>query len=182
VAVSANTTTKTDSSELAMVVIEPITATNAAAFRTVRLLALQNSPGAFSGTYARESVLTDAEWNQRIETWNGDCGIGYLAAEDGAWCGIAGALLDAQDTSTAQLLSMWVAPGHRRSGVGKALVDAIEAWARSRAVQTLRLMVTSHNPAAIDFYTRIGFTMTGRTGPYPNDRAVFEYEMAKRLE
>jgi hypothetical protein len=68
-----------------MVVIEPITATNAAAFRTVRLLALQDSPGAFSGTYARESVLTDAEWSQRIANWNGDRGIGYLAKQDGAW-------------------------------------------------------------------------------------------------
>jgi ribosomal protein S18 acetylase RimI-like enzyme len=165
-----------------MVVIEPITATNAAAFRSVRLLALQESPGAFSGTYARESVLSDAEWHQRVANWNGDCGIGYLAKQDGAWCGIAGALLDVQDASTAQLLSMWVAPGHRRSGVGKDLVDAIAAWARSRAARTLRLMVTSHNPAAIDFYTRIGFTMTGRTGPYPNDPAVFEHEMAKRIE
>ena len=164
-----------------MPTLEHITSTNAPAFRTVRLHALQDSPGAFSSTYARECAFSDAEWQQRIANWNGDRGVGYLALEHATYCGIVGGLLDAQDAATAQLISVWVAPGHRRSGVGKALVDAVAVWAQSRAANTLQLMVTSNNRTAIDFYTRIGFSMTGRTRPYPNDPAVFEYEMAKSL-
>jgi ribosomal protein S18 acetylase RimI-like enzyme len=162
--------------------LEPIAPANASAFKTVRLQALQDSPGAFGSTYAHESQFSDDDWNRRIANWNGERGIGYLAVENGAYCGIAGALLDAQDTATAQLVSMWVAPSHRRTRVGEELVSAIHEWAKSRGAQTLRLMVTSNNGAAIDFYTHIGFTMTGKTGPYPNNPAVFEYEMAKPVE
>jgi ribosomal protein S18 acetylase RimI-like enzyme len=42
-------------------------------------------------------------------------------------------------------------------------------------------MVTSANHAAIAFYQRLGFAMTGRTETYPNDPALFEHEMAKML-
>lgn len=164
-----------------MPTLEPITPANASAFKKVRLQALQDFPGAFGGTYAHESQFSDNEWNQRITNWNGDRGIGYLAVENGTYCGIAGAILDAEDSATAQLLSMWVAPGYRRTRVGEALVGAIDAWAQSRGARTLRLMVTSTNRSAIDFYARIGFAITGRTGPYPNDPAVFEYEMAKSI-
>jgi hypothetical protein len=45
----------------------------------------------------------------------------------------------------------------------------------------LLLMVTSKNSTAIRFYEQCGFAMTGNTGPYPNDPALFEYEMAKSL-
>jgi len=40
------------------------------------------------------------------------------------------------------------------------------------------LSVVSTNEAAISFYLRLGFTMTGKTEPYPNDPALIEYEMA----
>jgi ribosomal protein S18 acetylase RimI-like enzyme len=162
--------------------LEPITPQNASAFKMVRLRALQDSPGAFSSTHAHEWQFSDDEWNRRIANWNGERGIGYLAIEEGTYCGIAGALLDAQDSTTAQLVSMWVAPSHRRTRVGEALVGGIQAWAASRGTRWLRLMVTSNNGPAIDFYKRIGFTMTGKTGLYPNNADVFEYEMAKPLE
>ena len=164
-----------------MTVLQPITSANASAFKTVRLQALQDSPGAFSSTYARESQFTEEDWNQRIRNWNGERGVGYLALDGETHCGIAGSILDIHDPSTAQLISMWVAPSQRRSRVGKALVEAVFAWAKERSARRLRLMVTSNNPTAIAFYTRLGFTMTGKTEPYPNDASVFEYEMAKLI-
>jgi len=42
----------------------------------------------------------------------------------------------------------------------------------------LLLMVTSNNEPAMRFYEKLGFTRTGRTEPYSNDPAVFEYEMS----
>jgi ribosomal protein S18 acetylase RimI-like enzyme len=74
-----------------------------------------------------------------------------------------------------------VDPGYRRAGAGEQLIDAVIEWATSRAVRELKLMVTSVNLGAIAFYERMGFTMTGRTGPYPNDSAITEYEMIRVL-
>ena len=148
-------------------------------FKAVRLSALQESPSAFGSTYAREAAFTESEWKARIERWNGVMGIGFLALDGQDLCGIAGALLDLGDSSRAQLVSMWTAPAHRRRGVGSLLVNAVLDWARQGNVQTLLLMVTSQNDSATRFYERLGFAMTGRTEPYPNDPAVLEYEMAR---
>ena len=72
---------------------------------------------------------------------------------------------------------MWVAPPHRGIGLSTVLIDAIRTWAVSIGITQLRLMVTSPNDRAIRFYERYGFTKTGHTEPWPNDPALFEYEM-----
>lgn len=95
--------------------------------------------------------------------------------EAGAPCGIVGGFLDAQDAKLALLVSMWTAPTHRQRGVGQLLVKGIIRWAASRGAHTLQLTVVSANQAAISFYKRMGFVMTGRTEPYPNDPALVEY-------
>jgi len=78
-----------------------------------------------------------------------------------------------------QLISMWVTHEARRSGVGRMLIDAIVAWAAERGVKTIKLMVTSVNDGAMEFYRRNGFAMTGKTEPYPNDDRLIEYEMVR---
>ena len=161
-----------------MVAIEPITRENMFLFKAVRLRALQNAPHAFSATYAKESQFDDAEWLRRTERMNGDKGVGFLAMDGDAGCGIVGAFLDANDVTQAQLVSMWMAPTYRQRGVGRLLVNEVLSWARRRGACTLLLMVTSNNEPAIRFYERLGFTRTGRTEPYPNDPAVLEYEMS----
>jgi ribosomal protein S18 acetylase RimI-like enzyme len=164
-----------------MVFIEPITLENLPAFRETRLRALQDTPGAFGSTYARESQMTDEEWRNRAQRWNGEKGIGLLAFDDGIACGIAGCFLDSNDPSHAQLISMWAAPSHRRRGVGRMLVDSVTAWARSRGVIVLHLFVVANNHDAIQFYERLGFARTGRSEPYPNDPALTEYDMARSV-
>ena len=161
-----------------MITIDRITPHNLAIFKDIRLRALQDTPLAFGSTYADESKLTDADWLNRATRWNGDRGVGFLAFDAGTPSGIAGSFLDEQDPTRAKLISMWVAPSHRRRGVGCLLVQAVLAWARLRQVRTLLLMVTSVNDSAIRFYERLGFTLTGCTEPYPNDPAILEYEMS----
>ena len=134
---------------------------------------------AFGSTYAREVGFPESEWLARLERWNGEMGIGFLAVDGDAGCGIAGALLDLQDESRAQLVSMWTAPTYRRKGVGQLLVKAVLDWVRRRSVKTLSLMVVSTNDRAIRFYEQLGFVKTGKTEPYPNDPAILEYEMAQ---
>lgn len=164
-----------------MVTLEQITAHNVAAFKAVRLRALRDAPMAFGSTYAREVQFDDAEWTQRAARWNGENGIGFLAMDGDAACGIAGSFLDEADPKRAQLISMWTAPTHRQRGIGRMLVDQIAGWARSRGADALQLMVTSINEPAMLFYQQLGFSRTGRTDPYPNDSSLIEYEMARLL-
>jgi len=163
-----------------MIRIEPITVENADLFRVVRLRALRESPTAFGSTYARESAFDDAEWVRRIERFSGQQGIGFLAMDDAEPCGMAGALIE--PCNQAQLVSMWTAPEHRQQGIGRLLVDAVLAWAVSHGLQLVRLMVTSSNEPAMRFYDSLGFACTGRIEPYPNDAALVEWEMARRID
>jgi len=164
-----------------MVLVEPVTLRNLGMFIDVRLRALQESPWAFGSTYARERAFTEEDWKTRLERWNSVTGVGYVAIEDGAACGIAGALLEEEDPTRAQLVSMWTAPTHRRTGIGRMLVGEVASWAAQRGVRVLQLMVTSMNEPAMRFYERLGFTRTGRVEPYPNDPSMVEYEMAWKV-
>ncbi|MGA3048180.1 MAG: GNAT family N-acetyltransferase [Terracidiphilus sp.] len=164
-----------------MITIEPIGPGNAETYKAVRLRALLDTPSAFGSTYARESQFTDAEWMKRVNNANGEKGIGYLAMEGDVACGIAGGLLDKEDATRASLVSMWTAPSHRQRGVGRLLVDEVIGWAQSREVRRMLLMVVSTNQPAILFYKRLGFTFTGRTEPYPNDRTLIEFEMSREI-
>ncbi|MGA3087342.1 MAG: GNAT family N-acetyltransferase [Terriglobales bacterium] len=161
-----------------LIAISRITPQNASVFKAVRLRALQDAPHAFSSTFAEESRFADAEWLARIERMNGNRGVGFLAIDGETACGIAGSFLNQGDATRAQLVSMWTAPTHRLQGVGRLLISEILNWAHLRNARTLLLMVTSNNEPAIQFYERLGFTRTGRVEPYPNDPAVFEYEMS----
>ena len=164
-----------------MIRIEQVVLENLGTFIDVRLRALQESPWAFGSTYARESAFTNQEWKARLERWDGVIGVGFMAYDDDLVCGIAGVLLDENDETRAQLVSMWTAPTHRREGIGRLLVEAMMAWAIQRGVRLLLLMVTSKNESAMRFYEDLGFTRTGRMEPYPNDASMVEYEMARRL-
>ena len=162
-----------------MIAIEPITARNLEAFKEVRLRALQESPGAFGSTYAREAQFTDADWARRLERWDGTSGAGFLATDGDCVCGIAGVLLDEADRARAQLVSMWTAPAFRRRGTGRLLIESVERWCLAHGVVVLVLMVTSNNDAATVFYERLGFARTGKILPYPNGPAVQEFEMLR---
>lgn len=164
-----------------MATLHKITPPLASSYKAVRLRALQDSPSAFGSTYAREAQFTDADWHQRAANLCTPRSIGYLAHHHDEYCGIAVSFLNEQHPQHAELMSMWVAPDQRRTNTGRLLVSAIEAWARSAGADTLQLMVTSYNLAAISFYQRLGFTETGRTEPYPNDPALIQFEMSKSL-
>ena len=109
----------------------------------MRLRALQDTPLAFGSTYEGEVRLTDEEWKTRAARCSGERNVGFLARCDGEDAGLALCFVDAEDPAVGQLISMWVAPEARRSGVGRMLIDAIPEEAplyleSSRAVRKLR--------------------------------------------
>jgi GNAT superfamily N-acetyltransferase len=59
-----------------------------------------------------------------------------------------------------QELFWWVEPEHRKSGVGNALMSALEYWAKSNGAQSF-IMVTLHglsHDAVSEMYAKSGYT------------------------
>lgn len=67
---------------------------------------------------------------------------------------------------TAELKRMFVAPEARRGGVGRAIVGALEAWARELGYAALVLETGTLQPEAVRLYEACGFTRIENYGPY----------------
>jgi ribosomal protein S18 acetylase RimI-like enzyme len=167
-----------------MIRIELVSIEKLDLYRRTRLAALQDTPLAFGSTYARESAFDVSVWRERIERNQTDQSCCYLAIDDARTseiaAGLAGVFIE-KDPTRATLVSMWVAPEYRRAGLGKKLVEACTEWCRARNLRTIDLLVTDWNAGAIRFYEGLGFTMTGKSEPYPNDPNMVEYEMVHEL-
>ena len=147
------------------------------AYRRVRLGALQESPSAFGSTHERESRMTDDEWQRRVAAGAGAHDRATFLAFDGDdVVGVVGIFGDL-DPTTPQLVSMWTAPTVRRLGVGRDLVDAALAWARTAGATAVELWVTTGNDPAQRLYESFGFAEIGVTQPHPNDPCASETRM-----
>ena len=58
-------------------------------------------------------------------------------------------------------LGLMVAAGHRRKGIGTALLEQAVRWARETDVSKLELHVFPHNAPAIALYEKFGFVREG---------------------
>ena len=72
---------------------------------------------------------------------------------------------------------MWVAPDVRGRGAGRALADAVVAWAGGRGFGGVVLWVTEGNKAAIALYEGLGFAGTGRRERLPSNERLEVIEM-----
>lgn len=67
----------------------------------------------------------------------------------------------------AMLVDLVAAPGYRRQGVGRALVEAAGDWAKQRGLAYLELNVLPENLPALGLYEKMGFNTTGYTMRLP---------------
>ena len=86
----------------------------------------------------------------------------FVAEADG---GIVGRLSVGRDPHPASAhvadLGLMVAKGHRRRGIGRALLEQAVDWARGTGVTKLELHVFPHNEPAIRLYETFGFRREG---------------------
>jgi len=58
---------------------------------------------------------------------------------------------------------VYVAPPHRRRGLGQALIEAAAGWARAQGAAELASDILPDNPASLDFHRRVGFAVVGES-------------------
>jgi ribosomal protein S18 acetylase RimI-like enzyme len=148
------------------------------AYRVIRLAMLQESPRSFGSTHSQAAGFDEQLWRQRL-------------ADNAVMLAVVGTTpagsamyseFGMTDPGDCALFGMWVDPRFRGAGVGRVLVDAVVAQARSAGKRRVVLEVVAHNTPASRLYERAGFVPTGRTSPYPHDEGVHEVEMELVLE
>ncbi len=127
-------------------------------WRTLRLLALEESPTAFGSTLAEWQGVGDGE-----ERWRGRLtGVAYnVIAHMGDEDETVGMVSGGWNGSDVELMSLWVRPRARGHGVGDRLVQTVVQWARGQQAWRVVLSVRDHNVSAIRLYRRHGFQAIG---------------------
>jgi ribosomal protein S18 acetylase RimI-like enzyme len=145
------------------------------ALKAIRLRALQDAPEAYGSTYEGTVARTDTDWR----AWFGSVTPFIAEAADGQAVGLAATYRDADESTVAHLISMWVAPEARGTGIGDALVQQVIIFALAQGAAVVRLDVVAGNRPAIKLYERNGFNLTGRQFTRERDGAI-EFEMEHR--
>jgi len=149
-----------------------------ALFRDLRVAALTEAPHAFGSTLEMERQLREADWRIKLATRAQFIARAHGAAADALPLGTVGAYLEVE---VIDLISMWVAPGARRTGVGAALVERVVRHAQDLGCLEVRLWVSAGNVAAERLYTRCGFVRTGLVQPIRPGEPRGEAEMVRAL-
>jgi ribosomal protein S18 acetylase RimI-like enzyme len=99
---------------------------------------------------------------ERCARWRGKL---FVAEIGEAIVGFVGVLTtvppdspDESQSEYAYISDLVVLPAHRRRGVGSALLQRAEAFARANGATTLRIGVLAANAAARELYRRRGFS------------------------
>jgi ribosomal protein S18 acetylase RimI-like enzyme len=88
---------------------------------------------------------------------------------------------DDEDPETFDVFAMWVAPEARGQGLGRRLLDEIEAWIRSVGGRIARLSVTDEAEAAGGLYRGAGYEPDGRRDESRHTQGLVEIGLSKRL-
>jgi ribosomal protein S18 acetylase RimI-like enzyme len=149
-----------------------------AAVREIRLRALLDAPDAFASRLDDERDRPEALWRQRLSSSDAST---FLAVDEGDPVGLVTVYRDPDDRTCAHLVSLWVSPDHRRSGVATSLTETVLDWARLADVQTVDLWVTENNQGARHLYERCGFSDSGERQPLPSNPHLREMAMHRTI-
>lgn len=130
-------------------------------YRALRLRALQEQPEAFGASYEDELALPPAQAAERLNSGPGKCTMGAFV--NGQLAGMATLQRPLQEKlrHQAKLTAMYVAPEHRKLGLGHALLEHILSVAAGWEVLDVVLVVTAGNGPARRLYTSMGFRPYG---------------------
>lgn len=146
-------------------------------YRKIRLQSIADSPSAFETTYEAVVARSPESWREQADgSAEGEDRATFLAFEGEEPVGIAALYRIGESREVAELLQVWVAPGHRGTGVARALMDKVFAWAGKCGFRQIVAKVTSGNERAFAFYRNYGFalaeSLAAEEGPRIISRSV----------
>ena len=146
------------------IVIRRVTPDDGPAVKAVRLRALAADPTSFASTFEREAAYGDAEWVEWASAdAAGDETTTLLARRDDEPVGIDAAYRNERDPGLFHVVAMWVAPEARGRGVGRFLLETLEAWIADCGGTTAELMVAESSLPARRLYESAGYRPDGAT-------------------
>ena len=122
-----------------------------------------------------ELYLPEQRFGERFRAHHLEGGGTFLVARSGGTAVGCGALR-VVDATTAEVKRMYVDPGYRGKGIGRALLASLEAAARERAVQRLVLETGVHQETAIALYQSVGFRQVNCWGEYASSATSLCFE------
>ncbi|QXI60431.1 GNAT family N-acetyltransferase [Pseudomonas sp. OE 28.3] len=141
--------------------IRPLGAHDAEAYRALMLEAYGAYPQAFTSSVAERARMPMSWWEKRLDNPL-DRVLGAFAADTLA--GIVGLAFEPREKARHKvtLFGMFVTEAYQRKGLGRELLEAsLDAARRQPGVKLIQLTVTAGNDAAFALYQRCGFIQYG---------------------
>jgi RimJ/RimL family protein N-acetyltransferase len=142
--------------------IRRLTPADASGFQALRLAALLEAPSAFGSSYEEEKALPASAIERRLALHQDRAA--FAAFEKETPIGLIGLARESHSklSHKALIWGMYVIPGARGKGIGRALL--LEALSLARSVPGIRqvnLCVNARNAGAIRLYESVGFESFG---------------------
>lgn len=125
---------------------------------------LQDYEAAFEPNRRRDSAFTMEHWREQQRRHAENHGMFLIAEDNGASVGWAFAHDEMAELFVIEaerhhgtLAELYVVPSARGKGLGRALIEGCEAWARGRGHKLLTVGVLAKNPSAIRAYEGAGY-------------------------
>jgi ribosomal protein S18 acetylase RimI-like enzyme len=124
---------------------------------------LQDFERALEPALPKGEAMADRYLAYMLERCAGTAGRIFVAEEDGVVVGFVGVLARVvpepdEAQAYAYVSDLVVLPAYRRRGIGRALLERAEAYARREGAGTLRVGVLAKNEAAGRLYRSKGFS------------------------
>jgi ribosomal protein S18 acetylase RimI-like enzyme len=146
-----------------MIELKPMSPGQWRLHKTMRCAALADAPYAYSNTLEDALKRSDEDWAHLTRRYTSDpSSITYFAFDNQIACGMSACVIDERE---AEMFGVWVAPTHRRKGVGSALIKFACTWAESYGAVRLNVGVYEDNTGALALYRSVGFCDSGLTKP-----------------
>jgi ribosomal protein S18 acetylase RimI-like enzyme len=139
--------------------VRPLAFSDFPAIRTLRLEALAAHPSAYGASYEDESREPLESYYKRLEN------LIYVGGYQGDNLRAIAALLPTpaeKSAHIARLISVYVAPDARGTGLSKTLIQSLIDIARERGFEQITLNVEATNDPARRLYEKLGFIVYGR--------------------
>ncbi len=166
-----------------MIDVRAVTVDDWPQLRAIRLEALADTPSAYSTTYSEAVAFPDSLWIERTEASVAGVDQMTVLGVDGdrAVSLAIGLLREQHDALVTVVVSVYISPSVRGTGVGDRMFPLIHSWGEAHGSAQASLWVEESNARAIGFYERLGYTMTLDRARIPNDSGLFERLMKKTL-